>query len=48
MKTMKDAQIGIRIEKALVARAEKKAKAEHRTLSQVVRMLLEDWLRKAA
>lgn len=47
MKT-KEAQIGIRIEKALAARAKKQAAAEHRTLSQVVRMLLEDWLKRAA
>lgn len=40
-------QIGIRLDSALMERAKRQAEAEHRTLSQVVRMLLESWLKKA-
>ncbi len=42
----KETQIGIRMEASLVARARKKAKAEHRSLSDAIRKLVEEWLRE--
>lgn len=44
----KETQIGIRIETDLVERAKRQAENEHRTLSQVVRMLIEGWLKKSS
>lgn len=44
----KEKQIGIRLEAEMVERATKKARAEQRNLSQVVRILLADWLKKPA
>lgn len=43
-----ETQIGVRIHPALVARAKKRAAAEHRTVSQVVRKLIEEWLERGA
>lgn len=42
----KETQVGVRMDAALVARARKKAKAEHRSLSDAIRKLVEDWLRQ--
>lgn len=40
--------IGVRIDVGLAERARKKAEAENRNISQVVRMLLESWLKRKA
>ena len=44
---MKEKTIGVRLEVGLAERAKRQAEAEHRNISQVVRMLLESWLKKA-
>lgn len=47
MKKKAQKVIGIRVDGDVAARAQEKAKAQHRTVSQVLRMLLEDWLKAA-
>jgi hypothetical protein len=44
----KEIQLGVRLDPSLAQRARRQAETEHRTLSQVVRMLLENWLKKSA
>ena len=44
----KEKQIGVRMEAELADRATRKARSEARSLSQVVRLLLESWVKKAS